>query len=183
MSIRTNVPSSPARATSRATFSYADLLVEGEAEVRELERDVRLQLLGDEALDDRLVLVGDGGGALGVGDRLAEQRRVRVQPRVVEPAQHADALVEGLAGDEAARADPPAVALHEPLQSRAVGRVQDRGARQRGDGCAEVAQARASLPRSAPRQFRDGSGGIDASTEKGPPFRRSTALQSPRDRS
>ena len=102
-----------------------DLLVEGEPEVRQLERDVRPQFLRDEPLEDRLVLGGDRGGALEVGHRLAEERRVRVQPRVVEPPKDGDALVERLAGDEPRRAEPLAVLLHEPLQPRAVRGVQD----------------------------------------------------------
>ena len=98
--------------------------------MRELESDVRLQLLGDEPLDDLLVFGGDGRRALLVGNRLPEQRRVRVQAGVVEPAQHRDALVERLAGDEASGAHPPAVVLHEPLQSSVVGCVEDRHPRQ-----------------------------------------------------
>ena len=99
--------------------------------MRELERDVRLQLLGDEAVEDALVLRRDGRRARRVGDRLAEERRVRVQPGVVQPAQHGDALVEGLAGDEARRADAHAVLLHEPLEPGALGRAQDGCARER----------------------------------------------------
>ncbi len=53
------------------------------------------------------------------------------RPRVVEPAQHRDALVERLAGDEASGAHAPAVVLHEPLQSGALGCVEDRHPRQR----------------------------------------------------
>ena len=138
-----------------------DLLVEGEAEVRELERDVRLQLLRDEALDDLLVLGGDGGRALGVRDRLAEERRVRVQARVVELAQHGDALVERLAGDEASGADAPAVALHETLEASALGRVQDRGPR-RASRLLSGRRSSGAEPTSVQCQFRLGSGGIAA---------------------
>ena len=56
-----------------------DLLVEGQPEVRELECDVRLQLLRHQPLDDVLVRVGHGFRARGVGNRFAEERRVRVE--------------------------------------------------------------------------------------------------------
>ena len=159
-----------------------ELLVEGEAEVRELECDVRLQLLGDEALDDRLVLGSDGGGALGVRDRLAEQCRVRVQAVVVEPPEHRDARVERLACDEASRADPLAVALHEALHARALGRMEDRGSRQRRDGCAKVGHAVPSLPRgrvssgsgraASPRATRTGRPSSGARRSRARPGRR-----------
>ena len=158
-------------------------LVEGEPEVRELERDVRPQLLRDEALCDPPVLVRDGRGACFVRDRLAEQRRVRVQPRVVQPAQDADALVERLAGDEPPGPEPSAVALDEVLQSFAVGRMQESRARQTRTRWRRGRSRGASLQRvewlDSRGQFSDGSGGIDASTENGPPLRRSTLLQSP----
>ena len=176
--MRMNVSSSAARRCQALDVLVGELLVEGEAEVRELERDVRLQLLGDEPLDDRLVLGSDGGGALGVRDRLAEERRVRVETRVVELPQHRDARVERLAGDEAGRADPLAVALDEALHARALGRMEDRGSRQRRDGCAKVGHAAPSLPRGHVSSG-SGSGGIAASRENGPPFRggrRSRAL-------
>ena len=144
MSMRRNVPSSPARATSRATFSYATLLVEGESEVGELQGDVRLQLLGYEPLEDHLVLVRHGCGAAGVGNRLAEQRRVRVQSRVVQLAQDGDALVERLAGDEAGCADAPPVLLHESLEARALSGVEDGRSGECGQCCRDVGQARSS---------------------------------------
>ena len=107
------------------------ILVEAEAEVRQLESDVRLQLLGDEPLDDLLVFGGDGRRALLVRSRLPEQRRVRVQAAVVESAQHRDALVERFAGDEASGAHALAVVLRDPLQSGVLGCVEDRHPRQR----------------------------------------------------
>ncbi len=115
-----------------------ELLVEREAEVRELERDVRLQLLGDESFHDRLVLLCDRGRAGRVGDGLAEQRGVRVEPCVVQPSQHRHAVVERLAGDEAGCADTLAVLLHQPLKAVAVGGVEDRGPRERGQRCRDA---------------------------------------------
>ena len=141
MSIRTNVPELAGARDEPLDVLVRGFLVEGEPEVRELERDVRPQLLRDEALEDPPVLVRDGRGACFVRDRLAEQRRVRVQPCVVQPAQDADALVERLAGDEPPGPEPSAVALDEVLQSFAVGRMQESRARQRGHGGAEVAHA------------------------------------------
>ena len=57
-----------------------ELLVELEAEMRELERDVDGQRLGVEPLEDAPVLVRDRLGLGAVADALAEQRRVGVQP-------------------------------------------------------------------------------------------------------
>ncbi len=118
-----------------------DLLVDGEAEVRQLERDVCLQLLGDEPLDDGLVLGRDGSGTRCVGSRLAKQRRVRVEPRLVQLPEHADARVERLACDEPRCADAPTVALDEVLQPRALGRMEDCGSRKRREVCAKVGHA------------------------------------------
>ena len=59
--------------------------------MRELEGDVRFQLLRDEPLDDLLVLGRDRGRALGVRYRLAEECRVRIQAGVVQLAQDGDA--------------------------------------------------------------------------------------------
>ena len=59
-------------------------------------------------------------------DAFAEQRRVRVQPLVVQAAEHGDALVERLAGDEPGRAEPHAVAPDERLHAPAVGGREDR---------------------------------------------------------
>ena len=126
--------------------------------MRELECDVRLQLLGDEALDDRLVLGSDRGGALGVRDRLAEERRVRVQAGVVEPPQHRDARVERLAGDEARRADAAcrgsARGAADARALSAAWRIARIAAASRRV-CAKVGHAVPSLPR---RRVSSGSG-------------------------
>ena len=50
-------------------------------------------------------------------------------------------IVERLAGDEASRTHAPAVPLHEMLEARAVGRIQDGRSRERRNGCPEVGQA------------------------------------------
>ena len=128
--MRRNVPSCARPRDEALDVRVRDLLVEGEAEMRELERDVRLQLLGHEPLEDPLVLVRDCRRPFDVGDRLAEERRVRVEPRVVQLPEHADALVERLAGDESRRAHALAVLLHEPLEPGALRRVEDGCARQ-----------------------------------------------------
>ncbi len=107
------------------------LLVERETEVRELESHVRPELLGDEPVEDQLVLRHHCARPGLVGDVLAQQRGVRMHARVVQPTQHGDALVQRLARDEARRPQPHAVPLHKTLQPLAVGRTQDRGARDR----------------------------------------------------
>ena len=123
-----------------------DFVVEGEAEVGELERHIRLQLLRDEPFEDLLVLVRDCRCASGVGDRLSEERRVGMEPCVVQLAENSDALVERLAGDESRRTDAPAVALHEPLEPGALRCVEDCCARKRRDGLPGVGHAEPSLP-------------------------------------
>ena len=86
-----------------------ELLVDLEPEVRELQRDVRAQLLGRDPVEHLLVRRDDPLGLPRLEDALAEQRRVRVQPLLVQAAEHGDALVERLAGDEARGAEPHAV--------------------------------------------------------------------------
>ena len=157
------------------------LLVEGQAEVRELESDVRLQLLRNEALDDLLVFGGDRGRALGVRYRLAEERRVRIQARVVQLAQDGDARLERLACDEASGTHAPAVPLHEMLEARALCRRQDGGARERRDCCPEVGQAVPRLhrcnvssgkdPVASPRGVRTGRPSAGARRSRARPDR------------
>ena len=60
-----------------------DLLVEGEPEVGQLERDVGPQLLGGDPIEDPYVLRDHRGRPLGGRDRLSEKRRVRVEARFV----------------------------------------------------------------------------------------------------
>ena len=93
--------------------------------MRELQRDVRAQLLVCDAVDDRAIRGDDGLGLGRLEHAFAEQRRVGVEPLLVQSAQHRDALVEGLARDEAARAEPHAVPAHQALHTRAVGCGED----------------------------------------------------------
>ena len=105
-----------------------ELLVELEAEVGELEGDVRAQPFSDEPRD-RLLVRGDDGLRLGfVADALAEERRVRREAALVQPAQYGDAVVEGLAGHEPPGAEPHAVPRDEALDARAVRCGEDRAA-------------------------------------------------------
>ena len=138
------------------------LLVEREAEVGELQGDVRAQLLGREPVEDLHVRRDGGLGALGRRDLLAEQGRVRVQPGLVQAAEDGDALVERLARDEPRRAEPHPVAVDDLAQAPAVGRAEDELPRQRAENA----------------QLSDGSAGMSASTPYGPPLRRRTSLQS-----
>ena len=78
-----------------------ELLVDVEAEVRQLDGEVRLQRLGVEAVEDRQVLVGDRPRLGLVEDVLAEHGRVGVQAALVQRAEDDHAGVEILPGDEA----------------------------------------------------------------------------------
>ena len=161
MSIRTKQPE-PARMLDDAgDVRERRLLVESEPEVRELERDVGAQRFRGQAIEDALVLEDDVRGLLRAADVLAEERRVHLEPEIVQPAQHRHALVQGLAGDEPRGAEPHPVAVDDLSQPRAVGGAQDGRARER-------LQA----------QFSDGSYGIRARTPNGPPLRRRTSAQS-----
>ena len=94
--------------------------------MRELQSDVRPQPLGGDALDDVLVRRDDACACVDRRYVLAEDRRVRQEPVVVQPSQHWNGVVECLAGDEAGGAEPHAVSAHEPPNGRAVRRREDR---------------------------------------------------------
>ena len=102
-----------------------ELVIELEAEVRELERDVRAQPFRDEPRDRLLVRRDDGLRLRLVAHPLAEERRVRREPALVQPAQYGDALVKGLAGHEPPGAEPHAVLRDEALDPGAVGCGED----------------------------------------------------------
>ncbi len=97
--------------------------------MRQLERDVRTELLVVQALEDDLVLSRHRARLLGVGHVLSEDRRVRVEALVVEAPKDGDALVEGLSCDEARCAEPHAVLPHERLHTGALRGRQDELAR------------------------------------------------------
>src|SRR5581483_1280518 len=91
-----------------------------------LQRDVRPHPLEPP---DHLLVRGHDGVCLGlVAHPLPEERRIRVEAAVVEPAQYEEALVKRLPRHEPAGAEPHPVAAHEALDARAVGRGQDRPA-------------------------------------------------------
>jgi hypothetical protein len=69
--------------------------------VRELDRYVDAELLGLDPLEDPQVLAHDDLRCDLVHDVLAQERRVRMEALLVQPAEDLDALVERLAGDEA----------------------------------------------------------------------------------
>ena len=102
-----------------------DLLVELEAEVGQLQRDVARQLLRVETLEHAAVFARDRLGLAAVADALAEQRGIRVEPLIGEATEDGDALVDVLTGDEARRAEPHPVAAHEALHMAVVGGAQD----------------------------------------------------------
>ena len=111
----------------RLEIFVGHFLVEREPEVRELERDVRPELLVDQPLDQLAVLHRHRRRTGRRRDRLAEQRGVRVEARVVESSKRHDALVERLARDEARGPDAHPVPLDEALQALAVRCAEDRG--------------------------------------------------------
>ena len=126
------------------------LLVEGEPEVRQLQREVRPEALAGEPVEELGVLAHDDVRSVRVRYRLAEQRRVRVQACVVQPPQHDDALVERLSGDEPAGSEAHAVAAHDALQEGAVRGAQDHRA---GEGRERLADRR-HVSRARPRRLR-----------------------------
>jgi len=84
------------------------------------------QLLGCDPVEDFLVRRHDALGLARLEHALAEHRRVRVEPLVVQAPEHGDALVERLAGDETSRAEPHAVPTDERLDAPAVRGREDR---------------------------------------------------------
>ena len=112
----------------------------------QLQGDVCAQALNAQPVEDHLVLAHGRSRSREVGDRLAEKRRVRVQPGVVQPSQDGDALVERLACDEARGAEAHPVAVHETAQQAALGRPQDRRSWQRRQSCPHLAQAARAYP-------------------------------------
>ena len=147
--------------------SVRELLVDLEPEVGELERDVRPQLLGGDALDHLAVRGDDGLRVLGLEHAFAEQRRVRPQPLLVQTAQNGDALVERLACDEARRPEAHPVAAHEALDAAAVGRGEDALPQARVDRDAQLCDRSHSLTSRMRRSRRvrcPSDGSIRAST-------------------
>ena len=120
------LPTPAACVTSSPMFARASPSSNAEPEVRQLERDVDLQLLGRDAVEDLPVRLDDDARLGLVVDALAEQRRVGLEAVVVEPPQHDDRVVERLARDEPGCAEAHPVAPHAALQPRAVGGGEDR---------------------------------------------------------
>ena len=131
--------------------------------MRELERDVRPQLLVGDAVDDLAVRLDDRVRLAGSSTPSPSSVVFGVQALLVEAAQDGDALVERLAGDEARGAEPHAVAAHERC-ARAGCR------RRRGSPCggprrrAPVSCARAAIRARRPRGSRAASGARSASS-------------------
>src|SRR4029079_2268911 len=100
--------------------------VEAEPEVCQLERDVDIQSLGGDAVENLLVRLDDAASLGLVVDSLSEQRRVGLEAAVVEPPEHGDRVVERLPRDESGRAEAHPVAPHASLQPRAVSGREDR---------------------------------------------------------
>ena len=146
MSIRMEVPEPPRVGDQALEVRVRSLLLDAEAEMSQLQGDVCAQALNAQPVEDHLVLAHGRSRSREVGDRLAEKRRVRVQPGVVQPSQDGDALVERLACDEARGAEAHPVAVHETAQQAALGRPQDRRSWQRRQSCPHLAQAARAYP-------------------------------------
>ena len=109
-----------------ADVRACELLVEREAEVRQLERHVDLEPLGRDPVED--LPVGDDDRArLGlVRNALSEDGCVGLEAFLVQPSQDDDRVVERLAGDEARRSEAHPVPAHHALKARALGGGEDR---------------------------------------------------------
>src|SRR5919198_1299630 len=122
--------------------------------MRELERYVGLQTLRRDPVQDLPVRRDDTLGGRRLEHALAEQRRVRVETLLVEPAQDLDALVERLAGDEACGAELHAVLADQPLHAAAVRGDEDALAQAGVEPCG---QRRASSQSLTSRMRRSSS--------------------------
>ena len=129
MSMRTNVLSSPARATSRSTFAYA--ISSSNESPRCVSLSATFALSFSATSRSRMRSYSSVTAAVPAASGTASPRSVvfASRPAVVQLPQDGDALVERLARDEAGGTDPPAVLLHDALQPVAVGRVEDRSPR------------------------------------------------------
>ena len=89
-------------------------------------------------------------------DALAEQRRVREEPLVVEPAEDDDRVVERLAGDEPRRSEAHPVLAHDALESRALRGREDDLPQHRGDSNPLSAPPRRAVRAGTARRGGDG---------------------------
>src|SRR5439155_22562437 len=83
--------------------------------------------------EDPLIRLDHLRGSVPVLDALAEQRRVRAEAPLVQPAVDGDRVVECLPRDEARGAEPHPVLADEALQRVAAGRREDAPAESRLD--------------------------------------------------
>ena len=127
------------------------LRVEREAEVGRLDREVRAQPRARDAVEHALVLLDDRLRLAGLADALAEQRRVREQPALVELPEHRHRLLERLTGDEAPRAEAHPVPADEAADRLALGGGEDHPSRERVDRVREHVRRSRQAPRRAPR--------------------------------
>src|SRR4029077_6935764 len=135
--------------------AVGELLVDREAEVRELERDVRLQPFRLDSVE-QLPVGDDDRARLGfVAHTFAEEGRIPEQPLVVQPPQDRDGRVAALAGDEAGGAEPESVLLDEALQTRAVRGREEQAAE--GAQPAQAATIRSTSARSVSVSPRSGA--------------------------
>src|SRR5439155_21941070 len=125
---------------------------------RQLEGDVRLEALGCDPAQNLLVGLDDAVRRLAVGDSLAEQRRVRSQTLLVQPAQRDDRLVERLAGNEPRSAEPHPVPVGEAPDPWAVRRGEDDATEHyTSAACSQGARPASSSSRSACVRPRSGA--------------------------
>ena len=111
-------PSSPALATSRATFSYATS--SSKASPRCVSFSATLAFSFSATSRSRICSYSSVTAAAPAASGIASPSRSCSRgARGVQLAQDGDAFVERLAGDEAGGADAPSVLLHESLEPAA----------------------------------------------------------------
>ena len=118
--MRMNMPSSPARAAKSVDVVERELFVDRKPETCQFQCDVPVDALAAKSPDQLEILLRD---AVGVGlprDAFAEDRGVDPEPARIELIECHDALLERLAGDEAARSESHPVLTHEAVDALAL---------------------------------------------------------------
>ena len=128
MSIRMKLPRRAACATSAVDVLVGELLVEVEAEVGELERDVRAQLLVGDPVEHPLVRRRRPRGAASSSRPRRAASCSCGDPCSFRPRSTATP-VEGLAGDEARARRAASRSGHEASDARVGRRGEDRAAK------------------------------------------------------
>ncbi len=91
----------------------------------ELDRQVGAQFLRGQAIEDLTVRSRDGRGRCSITHAFAEQRRIGLKPRGVQPAEDLDAVVQRLPGHKPISRES-SVPAHPPTEARTPGGGQQR---------------------------------------------------------